>query len=245
MERRIAWYRIGSSVGAVAALLVANAVPLIGVLFLGWNVWTILTIYWLENGVVGVFNVLKMARAEGTLPVGSGVVATVNGRPVAGSGKAILIPFFIVHYGLFWVVHGIFILTLPMFMAFGGGGFFDGGEPSDGGAGIASDPGAIAFVLLGLFISHGISYRLNYIGRGEYLRTSVARQMGAPYGRLVVLHITIILGGMAIAFTGAPEAAVLLLVVLKTALDLGLHLAEHREPGGVVAAAPVRPEAAG
>jgi hypothetical protein len=94
-----------------------------------------------------------------------------------------------------------------MFVAFGGsglfdgGGFLDGGVPSDGGAGIASDPGAIAFVLLGLFISHGISYRLNYIGRGEYLRTSVVRQMAAPYGRLVVLHITIILGGMAIAFT--------------------------------------------
>jgi hypothetical protein len=31
MERLIAWYRIGSSVGAVAALLVANAVPLVGV----------------------------------------------------------------------------------------------------------------------------------------------------------------------------------------------------------------------
>jgi Family of unknown function (DUF6498) len=246
--RLIAWYRVGSSYGAVAALLVANAIPLFGVLFLGWNVWTILTIYWLENGVVGIFNVLKMSRAEGSLPVGSGVVATVNGRPVAGSGKAILIPFFIVHYGLFWLVHGIFILTLPMFMAFGGGGFFDGGgvfdggAPSEGGAGIASDPGAIAFVLLGLFISHGISYQLNYIGRGEYLRTSVVKQMAAPYGRLVVLHITIILGGMAIAFTGAPAAAVLVLVLLKTALDLGFHLAEHRESPviatGSVAATP-------
>jgi hypothetical protein len=52
MERLIAWYRVGSSVGAVVALLVANAIPLVGVLFLGWNVWTILTIYWLENGVL-------------------------------------------------------------------------------------------------------------------------------------------------------------------------------------------------
>ena len=242
VERLVAWYRVGSSTGAVAALIVANAIPLLGVLFLGWNVWTILTIYWLENGVVGIFNVLKMSKAEGTDPVGSGVTATVNGRPIAGSGKALLIPFFIVHYGLFWLVHGIFILTLPMFQAFGasGGGVFPGGDvfgdvPSDGGAGIASDPGAVAIVLIGLFISHGISYRLNFIGRGEYLRTSVARQMGAPYGRLVVLHITIILGGMAIAFTGAPAAAVLVLVLLKTALDLGFHLAEHRDvpPAGV------------
>ena len=65
MDRLIAWYRVGSSVGAVVALIVANAIPLFGVLFLGWNVWNILIMYWLENGIVGVFNVLKMLRAEG------------------------------------------------------------------------------------------------------------------------------------------------------------------------------------
>ena len=74
MERLIAWYRVGSSVGAVVALVVANAIPLFGVLFLGWNVWTILTIYWLENGVVGVFNVLKMAKAAGPEPTGRAAV---------------------------------------------------------------------------------------------------------------------------------------------------------------------------
>ena len=242
MERLVAWYRVGSSWGAVIALVVANAIPLFGVLFLGWNVWTILTIYWLENGVVGFFNVLKMSKAAGSEPIGSGITATVNGRPVTGSAKAVLIPFFVLHYGIFWLVHGVFILTLPMFVAFGGSGFFDGGAPSDGGAGIASDPGAVALVLLGLFISHGISYRLNYIGRGEYLRTSVVRQMAAPYGRLVILHVTIILGAMAIAFTGAPAAAVVILVLLKTALDLGFHLAEHRDMPAVAASAAPRSE---
>ena len=34
---------------------------------------------------------------------------------------------------------------------------------------------------------------------------------------------------MAIGFTGAPEAAVAILVVLKTVLDVGFHLAEHRK----------------
>ena len=175
--------------------VVANAIPLIGVLFLGWNVWTILTIYWLENGVVGVFNILKMARAEGPEPTGR-AATLYNGRPVGttAGAKAALIPFFIVHYGIFWVVHGIFVLTLPQFQAFGGES-----------AGIRSDPVAILIVLVGLFISHGVSFRLNYIGRGEYLRTSVSAQMNAPYGRLIVLHLTIIVGGLAIATTGAPR----------------------------------------
>ena len=253
MERLVAWYRLGSSsYGAVAALLVANATPLIGVLFLGWNVWTILTIYWLENGVVGVFNVLKMARAEGSVLGGVPAMSLMrNGVPITGSAKAVLIPFFILQYGIFWLVHGVFILALPTFMAFradsvfGDGGFGDGGLP-DAAPGITSDPRALALVLIGLFISHGVSYWLNYIRRGEYKRTSVARQMAAPYARLFILHITIILGAMAIAFTGAPAAAVLVLVVLKTALDLGLHLAEHRGPpaitGAVDAAESARPQ---
>jgi hypothetical protein len=218
MERLVAWYRVGSSYGAVAALLVANAFPLLGVLFLGWNVWTILTIYWLENGVVGIFNVLKMARVEGP---------DAAGAAPSGAAKATMIPFFVMHYGMFWVVHGIFVLTLPQFQAFGGEGVGSGSD-----TGFLSDPLAIAIVLIGLFISHGVSYRLNFIGRGEYRRTTVAKQMGAPYGRLVVLHITILFGGMAIAFSGAPAAAVVVLVVLKTALDLGLHLTEHRAAEG-------------
>jgi hypothetical protein len=216
MERLVAWYRVGSSVGAVVALVVANAIPLVGVLFLGWNVWTILTIYWLENGVVGIFNVLKMAKVEDPA-----------GGPSSSTIKMTMIPFFLMHYGMFWVVHGIFVLILPQFQAFGGNGV----EPG-GGASFLSDPLAFLIVLGGLFISHGVSYRLNYIGRGEYKRTTVARQMAAPYGRLAVLHITIIIGGMAIAFTGASVAAVVVLVILKTALDLGLHLAEHRDAEG-------------
>jgi hypothetical protein len=140
---------------------------------------------------------------------------------------------------MFWVVHGIFVLVLPQIQAFGGNGVEPGGA-----APFLSDPFALFIVLGGLFISHGVSYRLNYIGRGEYKRTTVARQMAAPYGRLAVLHITIILGGMAIAFTGASIAAVVVLVMLKTALDLGLHLAEHRGADGAPGRAPQAQEVA-
>jgi hypothetical protein len=119
----------------------------------------------------------------------------------------------------------VFVLTLPLFAIMG-----TDGEP-DFGATV--DPLAILFVLACLFISHGLSYRLNYIGRGEYLRTTAAGQMFAPYGRLVVLHVTIIIGAIVISMTGAPAAAIVVLVLLKIALDLGLHLAEHRGPGVV------------
>ncbi|MGH2474269.1 MAG: DUF6498-containing protein, partial [Candidatus Limnocylindrales bacterium] len=227
MDRLVAWYRLSSSIGAVVALIVANAIPLVGVLFFGWSVWNILIVYWLENGIVGVFNVLKMARAEGP---GGGDGVTLNGRSATDSGKLALIPFFIVHYGIFWFVHGVFVLTLPAFTGTFGGGFGldgEGGGPAigfpfeDRVPDVGVDPGVIVVAVVALAISHGLSYWWNFLRGGEYRRVSAARQMFAPYGRLVALHLTIILGAVAVIATGAPAAAVAILVALKTVLDVG------------------------
>ena len=224
MDRIVAWYRLGSSIWAVVALVVANLIPLIGVLFFGWSVWNILVIYWLENGIVGLINVLKMAVATGD-EVTPGVTFMVNGRPATSATKMGLIPFFIVHYGIFWFVHGIFVLTLPAFFSL----------MSDDG--MTLDLGPVVFAAVGLAISHGLSFWWNFLHGGEYRRTAAAALMFAPYKRLVALHITIIFGAFAVMFTGTPAAAVAVLVAIKTAIDLGLHLAEHRgelTPRGVV-----------
>jgi hypothetical protein len=197
---------------------VANLVPLVGVLFFGWSLTTIVALYWLENGVVGVFNVLKMSVASGSgVPEGM----SMNTRPVAGNAKATLIPFFVIHYGIFWVVHGIFVLTLP---------FLFTGEP---GSASGVNPGAILFAGIALAISHGVSFWWNYLHGGEYRRTSAAQLMVAPYSRLLILHMTIILGALAIGTTGAESAAVAILVLIKIALDIGLHLTEHRRTATV------------
>ena len=254
MERLVGWYRLASSSGAVVALIVANAIPLFGALFLGWNVWMILIVYWLENGIVGVFNVLKILRAEG--PVAPGMGFQMNGKPMADVGRGAIAGFFVVHYGIFWFVHGVFVLTLPLFAGMGefasgvlvpGEGQFgsglDGPAPLPPATSMTSgfELGAVLLAAVALAISHGVSYRFNYLGRGEYRRTSPAGQMFAPYGRLVVMHVTIILGGMAISLTGAPAVAVAILVVLKIVMDVGFHLTEHRKrgatPPGTIAAA--------
>jgi hypothetical protein len=52
--------------------------------------------------------------------------------------------------------------------------------------------------------------------------------MGAVYGRVVVLHLTILLGAFATAILGGPIWILLILVAGKTVLDLGLHAREHR-----------------
>jgi hypothetical protein len=226
VDRLVAWYRIGSSIGAVVALVAANLIPLIGVVFLGWSVWNILIIYWLENGIVGAFNVFKMARAEGT-PSATDATFVINGQPAGTASKVALMPFFVVHYGIFWFVHGIFVFTLPAFMLLSP-------EPVEG---IGIQPGSVLVAGIALAISHGLSFWWNYLRGGEYRRATAAGLMFAPYRRLIALHLTIIFGSMAILFTGAPAAAVAILVVVKTVLDVGLHLTEHRgaAPAGAIA----------
>jgi hypothetical protein len=224
VERLLNWYRVGSSAGAVAALIGANLVPLIGVLWFGWSMWTILTIYWVENGVVGLFNVLKMAA-------------------VAGIGKLGVIPFFVVHYGMFWFVHGIFVLTLPSFVPFSGAGV--SAVELQGAPGAVAydvrildtttagaDFGNVAIAAVVLFISHGLSYVFNFIGRGEFRRTTAMALMSAPYRRVVILHLTIIFGAFAVVMLGAQVLPLVILVALKTAVDLAFHLREHRAAEG-------------
>jgi hypothetical protein len=227
--RLFSLYRIASAPAAIALLIGSNLLPLVGVLFWGWNLWSILILYWIENGIVGAINIPKMLLARGD---GASAVSSSGGR-------IFLVGFFCVHYGIFWFVHGIFVwFALPLFAGFRaaveepGVTFTPGGFELPGlftGTVTSSGPRAELFVwgAIALLVSHLASFFLNYIGRREYLTRSVAVQMFAPYARVVVLHLTILFGGIITAFLGQPIGALVVLVVLKTVLDLALHLREH------------------
>jgi energy-converting hydrogenase Eha subunit C len=51
--------------------------------------------------------------------------------------------------------------------------------------------------------------------------------MGAPYTRVVILHLTIIFGAFAVALLGQPIGALVVMVLLKTGVDLAAHLGER------------------
>jgi len=195
------------------ALLAANLVPIAGVLTHHWSVFVVLLLYWSENVVVGVFNVLRMASADPQ-------------EPVLWAGKLFIIPFFIVHYGMFTFVHGMFIVALF-------GGPLAHAPDMMSGAGLlrAVRSAGIGYAVAGLFLSHGFSFFHNYIGSGEFRRVNLMQLMGQPYARIVVLHLTTLLGGFAATAAGAPIYALVVLVLLKTALDLRAHLAERAKLG--------------
>ena len=209
---------LGATNGVPTAILLVlvNLVPLVGVAFWGWQLGTILVLYWIESGVIGLLNVPRMAKASG--PGGTG--GTV--------ARVALIAFFLAHYGTFWAVHGFFVFLLPTFFGFGAGG------PTGAGAGAAAigpgfgiDQAAVATGAIGLVLFHAVSFVYWDVWHGESARRTVQQQMNAPYNRVVILHMTILGGAFLIAFTGQSIWALVLLVGLKIAVDLGAHVREH------------------
>ncbi len=189
-------------------LLAANLVPLLGVLSGQWTVLSILLLYWFENVVIGGINVLRMAFAD-PKSIASGAI------------KIFLIPFFIVHYGMFCFVHGMFIMFF-----FGHATRF---SPSPAAFAAALRDAGVGFAALCIAVSHLFSFIHNFLLDGEYRRTTPQLLMGRPYGRVVILHVSILIGGAAAGALGQPVPALLLLIVLKTVLDLRAHLAERRK----------------
>jgi hypothetical protein len=194
---------------SVIILILTNLVPIYGVLFMDWQVFPIMFLFWIENLIIGVSNVFKM-------------VLSSPGNAGQWVAKAFMIPFFCVHYGIFTLVHGIFILV--MF-----GGFIEQGDPA---LSLSDIFGILVNLQLGwavlaLIISHTVSFVVNYIGNGEYKKSSLAQLMQQPYGRVVILHVTILFGGFLVTLLGSPVIGLILLIVLKTFIDIKTHLKQH------------------
>lgn len=195
--------RVGLS---AAALVAANLVPLGAVALGWWSTYEVVLLFWAENVVIGVLQVLRFAT-----------VAALAGK-VAALGVAV---FFSLHYGLFTVVHGVFVATL-----FAPAGLGDA-DPPDALALLLS-PDGLLFGLGALAVSHLVSYGVNFVGGGEYRRVEPEALMMQPYGRVVVLHLAIIFGGALTMALNEPAIGLVVLVLLKIGLDLRAHLAEHR-----------------
>ena len=195
---------------SVIALILANLVPVFGVVFLHWEVFPLMFLFWSENLIVGVFNVLKMLTANPS-------------SPVSWIGKLFIIPFFCFHYGMFTFVHGMLVM-----------GFFGGTKISHTPMNVASlwrvvQENQLGWAILGLTVSRGISFLTNYIGKGEYRRASLQQLMSQPYGRILVMHFTILFGGFMMMALHSPMWGLILLVVFKTIMDLNGHTGDRKK----------------
>ena len=204
-------------------LIAANLVPLLGIVFWHWDAFLLLVLYWMETAVIGFWTLLAIA-----------VAPHANVGPAArNTSRLFLVLFFMLHSGIFMGVHFLFLWEI-----FSGPWARLVRNPFDFVHVIVIGKG-LWVPLLALFVSRGISFLLMMFGArlipGWPPETSAAdssdddnplsdkRLLGGFYSRIIVMHLTILLGGGVAAALGTAGARIFL-VALKIAIDLGLHL---------------------
>ncbi|MEM6898857.1 MAG: DUF6498-containing protein [Pseudomonadota bacterium] len=194
---------------AVGGLLI-NLIPIFAVVFLGWGAAPLVFLYWLENIVMGVVTLARMTAS------------TMKQHPIGLIGMLFYGPFFTVHYGLFCMVHGWILAGLA------------GGESPKATMDFEA-PEAIFEVALAsgaympLFIAviagwQTAVYVIDFLWKGQFRNTSLDKEMVAPYGNLVVLHVAIIFGAWAVLAFGENLIGVLALILLRAAWGVFLDM---------------------
>jgi hypothetical protein len=169
----------------------------------------------------------RQARVASTAPEADAPIPTPEAlphalnAPIPVAGRVGMVLFFLVHYGLFWAVHGVFVFVL--FVGRGPSGAF-GGLPGMGfGApqsGLPTGQVTLAVVLIGVTLAASVFRDRPRSGTGAEAGPSPIGLMIRAYGRVVLLHVVLIFGGFAIMLLGSPTPALVLLIGLKTAAEL-------------------------
>lgn len=189
-------------------LVLSNLVPLIGVMFLGWNAVLVLALFWIENLFVGIFTLLKML-----------CVILVN-RRFAAIGFCL---FFLVHYGIFFSGHGELLASVldieipriktefddvPMATLFVRAyqtftHFIEIFSPT------------IWFAMTALFLSQLVQFVEHFLLSGNVFKDKVDKLMMQPYSQVVILHAGLICGAFVLQLLGSPVWLLAVLVILK------------------------------
>jgi len=181
-------------------LILANLVPVAGALYLGWDLTSILVIYWAESAVVGFYNFCK--------------IIVIGGESSLFHGT-----FFIVHFGGFMAIHFMFLHQI-----------FISDMKSSTSVNLEHVLillSALWPALAALFISHGVSFFQNFIGHKEYANRTVAMQMREPYQRIVFMQLVLIIGAALTMLIGDSSSVLLLAIVAKIVVDVMAHIRER------------------
>ena len=187
-----------------ASGLIIDLFPIFAVLNWGWDAAPLVLLYWLENLIIGVVTLARM------------VWAGVSGGGLTGLlGVAFFGAFFIVHYGMFCAVHGLFLFS---FLADSGGVSSAPMSPFDLGfmVGEAIESAQGMRIILALIIGWQ-AYRLfeEFHKDDSYKDMALQKVMFAPYGRIVVLHIGIFAGAFGVIALGEPMIGILAIILLR------------------------------
>lgn len=193
----------------LVALVMANLIPIVGVLFAGWSVLSVMLVFVGESLIIGLYNIAKMLTAQSSSEVAQPRLPK----------RLFLIAFFSIHYGGFCFVHAKIVVSL-----LGNGWEKSLNTVADLFQLFVSDMWLPLFCLM---ISHGISFVLNYLRRGEYRAIGVKNLLVLPYKRVFIMHAAVILGSVLVVKLNSPIWLVCMLVLLKLVIDILQHNKAH------------------
>ncbi len=184
--------------------LAVDAVPIFMVLFLGWRAEALVLLYWAENIVIGLATIVRLVWSGARMgAIGIGLCL-------------FLVPFFMVHYGMFCFGHGVFVFSFAQTVDLNAANF----SPSP--AAIFNMFETIRTSFPGMTLALGLIalYQLTAAARDYWPASGkdypdVMQEMFAPYGRIVTLHIAIILAGFIMMALGDPMIGVLLFILIR------------------------------
>jgi hypothetical protein len=183
-----------------------NLVPAVCVLLFGWSAAILLLLYWAENVVIGVFNIFRLL--------------VVGARDGVGAflGAVFHAVFFVIHYGMFCLVHGVFALT---FLG------FERGMPNDADMAerllpdlpryLDAEQGFVA-ALLAILALQAVSF-VQWLVHGTWKTADGSTLFHEPYARIITLHISLFAMAFALGALGNPVFGVFALVLLKSAAE--------------------------
>ena len=208
---------------SLLALIAANLVPLVGALFYDWDASLVLALFWIENLIIGAFNLLKML-----------ILAARAMR----LNELFLCCFFVLHYGLFCSAHGLLLWDLldlgkvDASVYFGDIGFGPLELFAEGAAvliGFIDLHGSVIMLgIVALTLSHLVSFIEHFILRGEIFSLTNRDMMARPYGQILAMHAGLILGAVAVDKFGSTAALLAVIVVLKLLIDFMQHKRRHK-----------------
>ena len=218
---------------SVWVLIAVNLLPLVGVLFFDWDLFSLMVLYWMETAMIGFFQLIKILVTSPILAI-------------------FLIPFFTFHFGMFMYVHFIFLSS-----------FFGPPWVKALRDSVPAILERLLFQegfwipALALFLSHGVSFFMHGLNPSTSAVTparpvdpavtntlSPAQQkmvslltrsagnmnkdlMAEPYKRVVIMHLTIIFGGILAMALKTTKAAMVIMILLKIGADLFSHANYH------------------
>jgi hypothetical protein len=215
----LAWTRLPAT-----ALITANLVVAAITLFRGWGYYEIIIVYWCEAMIIGGYNMARMVMVGlAGAPFGRWIDA--GNLPTRLFLLMMVLGFFVVKFGGFALATGLLVAAVPAFL----------GEAHDAGTseiwhGLRAVAGGVVIPVAVLFISHGVSFVMNYLVRREYENTNLVVLLFWPYVRMSLVVTALAAGLVAAKLFPALDTSTafgVAVVLVKTAADLLMHQIEH------------------